>query len=58
MVILILIDFQYFQNIAFSFEKGSIGQNHSSQVSHHPVKAPNKFTILVSNVGELPYPLR
>ena len=58
MVILILIDFQYFQNIVSSSEKGSIGQNHSSSVSHHPVKPPNQFTIPLSFVGESPYPLR
>ena len=44
MVILILIDFERFQNIVFNFEKGSIGQTHSSSVSHHPMKPPNKFT--------------
>ena len=37
MLILVLIDVQYSQKAIFSFEKGSIGQNHSSSGSHHPV---------------------
>ena len=48
MLILILIDVQYLQNVVFSFEKGSNSQNHSflgshqlkknhcSKISHHP----------------------
>ena len=35
MLILILIDVQYLQNVVFSFGKGSNGQNHSSSDSHH-----------------------
>ena len=38
MIILILIDVQYSQNAAFSFEKCSNRQNHSSSDPHHPVK--------------------
>ena len=38
MLILILNDVQYLQNVAFSFEKGSNGQNHSSSDSHHLMK--------------------
>ena len=38
MLILILIDVQYLQNIACGFEKGSNGQNHSSSGSHHLIK--------------------
>ena len=38
MLILILIDVQYLQKAIFSFEKGSVGQNHYSSGSHHPVK--------------------
>ena len=38
LLILILIDVKYLQNIVFSFEKGLNGQNHSSSGSHHPVK--------------------
>ena len=30
MLILVLIDVQYIQNVVFCFEKGSNGQNHSS----------------------------
>ena len=37
MLILILIDVQYLQNVVFSFEKGSNGQNHSSSGSHHHI---------------------
>ena len=37
MLILILIDFQFLHNVAFSFEKDSNGQNHSSSGSHHPI---------------------
>ena len=43
MLILVLIDVQYSQKAIFSFEKGSIGQNHSSG-SHHPVKKKKKKT--------------
>ena len=38
MLILILIDVQYSQKAAFSFEKGSNGPNHSSSGSHHLIK--------------------
>ena len=34
MLILILIDVQYLENVVFSFEKDWAGQNHSSSVSH------------------------
>ena len=37
MLVLILIDVQYYQNAVFSFEKFSNQQNHSSD-SHHLVK--------------------
>ena len=36
--ILILTEVQYLQNIAFSFEKGSKGQKHSSSDPQHPIK--------------------
>ena len=50
MLIVILIDAQYLQNVFFSFEKGSNGQNHSSSDSNHPIKKsppspPAKFCI-------------
>ena len=35
MLILILIDVQYLNNVVFSFEKYSNGQNHSSSGPHH-----------------------
>ena len=37
MLIMVLIDVKYSQKAIFSFEKGSIDQNHSSSGSHHPV---------------------
>ena len=46
MLILILIDVQYLQNLVFSFEKGSNVQNHSLSDSHHSKKnLPAKFPI-------------
>ena len=47
MLILILIIVQYSQNAIFSFEKGLIGQNHSSSASHCPAEKspPAKFLI-------------
>ena len=38
MLILILFHVQYLQNVVFSFEKGSSGQNQSLTDSHHPVE--------------------
>ena len=38
MLILILMNVRYLQNVAASFEKGSNGQNHSLSDSHHPTK--------------------
>ena len=45
MLILILINGQYLQNVVFSFEKGSNSQNHSSSNSHYLIKEilPAKF---------------
>ena len=47
MLILILIDAQYLQNVAFSFEKGANGQSHSSSDSDYQIKkfppTPAKF---------------
>ena len=56
MLIVILIDVQYSHKAVFSFEKGSIGQNHSSSGSHcllnqpppthptsHPANPPPNF---------------
>ena len=47
MLILILIHFQYLQNVVYSFEKCSNGQNQSSADSHCPIKKshPPKLTI-------------
>ena len=38
MLILVLIDIQYLQNVAFSSEKSLNDQNHSSLNFHHPIK--------------------
>ena len=38
MLILILIDNKYLQDVVFSFEKGSNGQSHFPPDSHHPIK--------------------
>ena len=55
MLILILIDVQYLQNV-FSFEKSSNGQNHSSDSNHLITKfLPAKFHI--SPTGGIPPPL-
>ena len=35
---LILIILQYLQNVVFSFEKDSSGQNHSLSDSHHSIE--------------------
>ena len=49
MLILILIDVQYSQNAAFSFEKFSNRQNHSSSDSHHLVKkSPQQCSLLLT----------
>ena len=44
MLILILIDVQYLQNVVFSFEKGLNVQNHSLSDSHHPTWKFGKFS--------------
>ena len=46
-LILVLIDVQYLQNVVFKFKIGSNGQNHSSLDFHHPVKnfTPSKISI-------------
>ena len=41
------------QNVVFSFEKGSDGQNYSSSDSHHPKKSP-KQNFLLPPRGEIP----
>ena len=38
MLILILTDVQYLQNVIFGFEEGSNGQNHSWSNSHQMIK--------------------
>ena len=55
MLISILIDVQYLQNIVFSFEGGSNGQNHSSSGSHHLVKKfPSQQHFWFPPVGGIP----
>ena len=45
MSVFILIDVQYLQNVVFSFENSSNGQNHSSSDSNHQIEKflPAKF---------------
>ena len=38
MLIMILINVQYLENVVFNFEKGSSGQNHSLSDSHHAIE--------------------
>ena len=47
MLILILIDVQYLQNVVFSTEKRLSGENHSSSDSHQQMKKshPAKFPV-------------
>ena len=53
MLISILIDVQYLQNVIFSFEKDSSGQYHSFSGSHHLVKkSPSKIYLTPTLTGE------
>ena len=54
MLILILIDVQYLQNVIFSFEKDLNGQIHTSSDSHHWI-SPAKFPIPTHRWG-IPHP--
>ena len=45
MLVVVLIDVQYIQNVVVSFEKGSNGQNHSSSDSHHPITHTSSKTL-------------
>ena len=47
MLILVLINVQCLQNVAFNFEEGLNSLNHFSPDSHHPIKTfhPAKFLI-------------
>ena len=56
MLILIVIDVQYLQNVAFSFEKYSNGQIHSFSDSHHP-SPPSKIAHFCPTGGEFPTPV-
>ena len=57
MLMLILIDVQYLQNVLFSFEKGSNGENHSLTDSYHPMKkSPSRISHLPTG-QEFPLPL-
>lgn len=57
MLIFILIDFQYSQNVLFSFEKGTDGQNHPSSGSRYPVKSFPQQKFASSPTRESPDPL-
>ena len=52
--VLILIDVQYLQNVVFSFEMGSNGQNQSLSDSHLWIKKSSPHW---DEGGNLPYPL-
>ena len=52
MLILILIDIQYLQNVVLSFEKGLNGQNHSSSGSHHHINLIPQTKLLIPPLGE------
>ena len=54
MLILILIDVQYLHKAAFSFEKGSNCQNHSSSGSLHMVKQ-SPHPLLPSKISDFPH---
>ena len=59
MLISILIDVQYSQEVVFSFEKGSNSQNPSSSGSIHPVKKfplPSKISDSSLTEGNFPPP--
>ena len=56
MLILILIDVQYLQNVVFSFEKYLNGQHLSLSDFHHPINPPAKFPI-PSHWGREMFPL-
>ena len=56
MLILILINIQYLQNVVFSSEEGQNGQNHSS-VTHHQLKNPPRQDFASPLLGKpLPTP--
>ena len=46
MLIIILIDVQFLQNVVFSFEKGANGQNLSCLSPHHSKNLPAKYLLL------------
>ena len=54
MLIFILIDVQYLQNVVSSFEKESNDQNNSLSDSHHPTKKFLQQNFLFSLLGEYP----
>ena len=56
MLILILIDVQYLQNIVFNFQKSSNGQNHYTSVFHHPIKKKQE-NFLFPQLGGISPPL-
>ena len=55
MLILILIDVQYSQNVVFSFEKGSNGQIHFFSDSHHLIKKSPLQNFPSPHWGNLPH---
>lgn len=58
MVILIITDVQYLQNVVFGFEENRNGQSHCSLDTHHPIKeSPQVKLPIPPTVGKfLPTP--
>ena len=56
MLILILMNVKYLQNVVFSFEKVLNGQNHSSLGSHHPIEKSLQQNFPFPQWGDLPTP--
>ena len=58
MLSLVLIDVQYLQNVVFSFEKDSNGQNHYLPDSHYSIKKlPQQNFIFLPLAEIFPIPL-
>ena len=54
MLLLILINVQYLQNVVFSFERGSYSQNHSLSNSHYFMKKFPKQNFPFPPLGGFP----
>ena len=56
MLILILMNVKYLQNVVFRFEKGLNGQNHSSLGSQHQIEKSPQQNFPFPQWGDLPTP--